>query len=313
MALVSTTRGWKGRGRFTVRPLSGGRPFELGNVVSLNESIEVDRTGRQNYQEAAGGELDVDEQITSFTFEATANDISPRNIALGLRGTVTSVGALNISDEVIDAWPSTRIAFRYLPDPGMGLAVVIDTDGEHATETLVAQGKIIVNTEDSDAPRAYMAIVGGTTGLAKPAMPENLGTVADGTVTWKDLGEALLVEDTDYERTPHGLRMMAAADARFPADTAIPLALDYDRNPQYLIQALVDAGTEYEVIWHGLNAVDSGNPVTSRYFRVKFSPTSGFSRHGGDDFAELILSGTVLADETREGGGLSKFLETAMI
>jgi len=31
------------------------------------------------------------------------------------------------------------------------------------------------------------------------------------------------------------------------------------------------------------------------------------------DFADLTLSGTVLADETREGAGLSRFLETAMI
>ena len=49
------------------------------------------------------------------------------------------------------------------------------------------------------------------------------------------------------------------------------------------------------------------------YFRVKLSPTSGFQRHGGDDFAELTLSGTVLADEGRTGAGLSKFVEMAMI
>ena len=75
----------------------------------------------------------------------------------------------------------------------------------------------------------------------------------------------------------------------------------------------MDAGDQFEIVWHGLNAVDGGNPITSRYFRVKFSPTSGFGRHGGDDFSSLALSGTVLADETREGSGLSKYLETAMI
>ena len=65
--------------------------------------------------------------------------------------------------------------------------------------------------------------------------------------------------------------------------------------------------------WEGLNAVDGGNPLHATYFRVKLSPTSGFQRHGGDDFAELTLSGTVLSDDTRTGAGLSKFVEMAMI
>lgn len=254
MSTVSTTRGYKGRGRFTLRPIAGGRPFELGNVVSLNESIETDRSGRQNYQDAAGGELDVDEIITSFTFEATANDISPANIALALRGTSTAVAAAEVTDEPVQAWAGHRIAFRYLPDPGE--AVVVKTVG--------------------DTP-------------------------------------ATLVADTDYERTPHGIRILSTTTLEFTGDTPVELTVDYERNPQYLIQALVDAGSEYEIIWHGLNAVDGGNPITSRYFRVKFSPTSGFGRHGGDDFSELTLSGTVLADESREGAGMSKYLETAMI
>lgn len=254
MTHVSTTRGYKGRGRFTVRPLGGGRPFELGNVVSLSESIEVDRTGRQNYMDAAGGELDVEETITSFTFEAVANDISPQNIALGLRGTSAMVSAGDVTNEPVKAWTGHRIAFRYLPDPDE--PVVVKTTGGSPT-TLVA--------------------------------------------------------DTDYERTPHGIRILSTTTLAFSGENPVDLTVDYKRNPQYLIQALVDAGTEYEIIWHGLNAVDSGNPITSRYFRVKFSPTSGFNRHGGDDFGELTLSGTVLSDESREGAGLSKYLETAMI
>lgn len=256
MTTVSTTRGYKGRGRFTLRPLGGGRPFELGNVVELTEAIEVERSGRANFQNAAGGELDVEETISSFTFEATADDISPENIALAFLGTSTELGSQTQTDELQNAWAGHRIALNFLPDPSEALSVTLN-DGPTFTA---------------------------------------------------------LVEDTDYARTPHGIVILdTATNITFTDDDPTEVLITYERNPQYLIQALVASGQEFEVIWHGLNAVDGGNPITSRYFRVKFSPTSGFSRHGGDDFATLALAGTVLADQNRVGAGLSQYVETAMI
>lgn len=308
MSRVSTTRGYKGRGRFTLRPLAGGRPFELGNVVELSESIEVDRTGRQNFQDAAGGELDVEETVTSFTFEATVDDITPKNIALAFRGTSTELASDSVSAETVKAWAGHRSAFRYLPDPDEPVTVAIDASDTWASETVFAVGAIHLDTD-----RAYMAVVGGTTGTVEPTWPTDLTTVTDGDVTWKDLGAAALVQDTDYERTPHGIRMLTGTADRFHEELSIPLTVSYTRNPQYMIQALVTSGEEFEIQWHGLNAVDGGNPVTSTYWRVKFSPTSGFGRHGGTDFSQLALAGTVLADESREGTGLSKYQETVMI
>lgn len=255
MAIESTTRGYKGRGRFTLRPLAGGKPFELGNVVELNESIEVERSGRANFQNAAGGELDVEETISSYTFEATADDISPQNIALAFRGTSEELATQSVTDEAVETWSNVRVAFKYLPDPDQTVTVTLD-----------------------------------------------------------DVGNTPLVEDTDYVRTAHGLLILeGAANITFTADDPTTVLVSYERNPQYLIQALVTGGAEYEVIWHGLNSVDGGNPITSRYFRVKFSPTSGYGRHGGDDFAQLSLSGTVLADESRVGAGESQYVETVMI
>ncbi|MFP4245396.1 MAG: hypothetical protein ACLFRJ_09995, partial [Ectothiorhodospira sp.] len=239
MTMVSKTRGYRGRGRFTLRPLGGGRPFELGNVVSLTESIEVERQARQDYQDAAGGELDVQERVTSFTFELNANDITPENIALGLRGTSSSIESGEVTDESVQAWAGARIALHHLPDPDETLTV----------------------TTDEETPTT-------------------------------------LTEGDDYERTPHGIRIVdAPVNLTFTdEDTPVDLLVTYTRNPQHLIQALVSSGTEFEMIYHGLNEVDSANPITARYFRVKFSPTSGFQRHGGDEFAELTLSGTVLKD-----------------
>lgn len=307
MSRVSTTRGYKGRGRFTLRPLAGGRPFELGNVVSLSETIESDRTSRQNYQDVGGGELDVVETITSVAFEMTANDITPQNIAIGMRGSFEALGSLAITDEAGVVWQGTRTAFRNLPDPVVAVVLEI-TGGTRANTTAYALGDTIIDTG-----RGYVATVGGISAGTAPTYPTNLSTVTDGTVTWKDVGPVALVADVDYARTPHGVIMLAASNGRFSPDLPIPVEISYTRNPQFLVQALVDAGQEYEMIYHGLNEVDSGNPLTGRYFRVKFSPTSGFNRQGGDDFSELTLTGTVLQDESRIGAGLSKFMEFSMI
>lgn len=307
MARVSTTRGYKGRGRFTLRPLAGGRPFEVGNVVTLQETIESERIARANNQEVGGGELDVQEFIQSVTFELIADDITPQNIAVGLRGSFEQIATGLVENEAAQVWPQLRVAFKYLPDPDTSITVEIG-GGAPATETAYAVGDSVIV-----AARGYVATVAGTSGASAPVWPTNLGTVTDGTVTWKDVGPVALVADTDYARTPHGIVMLAAANDRFPATAPITLSVDYTRNPQWLIQALVNAGEEYEMIYHGLNEIDSGNPMVGRYFRIKFSPTSGFNRHGGDDFAQLTLTGTVLEDSTRIGAGLSKYMEFTMI
>ena len=308
MPLVSTTRGYKGRGRFVLRPISGGKPFELGNVTAVNESIEINRTSRQNFQDAAGGELDVEETVTSYTFEATCDDITPKNIAIGMRGSAIKMPSEAVSDVALFVWAGVPAAFRYLPDPNVAPAVAIAATAAPATSTEYAAGAIVL-----EGARGYLCVIGGTSDSVAPTWPDDLSTVVDGTVTWKDVGPVALVAETDYEVTPHGIRMLSGSADRFHEELPIPLAVGYTRNAQYLIQALVASGEEFEVIWHGLNSNDGGNPMTGRYFRTKFSPTSGFGRHGGTDFATLTLSATVLADESREGAGLSKYQETAMI
>lgn len=310
MPLTSETRGYQGRGRFILRPIGGGRPFELGNVTSFTESIEIDRQSRQDYTTVAGGELDVSERVSSFTFEATCNDITPENIASGFLANIEQLGAQTVEDEALMSWSGTRVGFRYLPDPHQSITVDILGNVSWAAELVVEEGDVYI-----DATEAYMATTGGTAGTTEPTWPTGYGTVTDGTVTWTHLGKVALTDAQDYDRTPHGIRIKdAPANIQYPtADTNIPLAVTYERNPQYLIQALAAAQQLYELRWEGLNAVDGGNPLHATYFRIKLSPTSGFQRHGGDDFAELTLSGTVLSDDTRTGAGLSKFVEMAMI
>lgn len=309
MARTSLTRGYKGKGHVSLRPLNGtGRKFRLGNVISLAETIETDRQSREDFQEAGGGELDVSEPVTSITAELTVNDIKPETMALGLRGSHELLAAQAIVDEAQDAWSGERITFRYLPDPDVAPVVKIAATAAWAGTTAYAVGDLVLDTA-----RAYLCAVAGTTAGVEPTWPTTAGdTVVDGTVTWRDLGPVTLVADTHYALTAQGVRFITGGDGLFVGDSVLPLLVSYTRNPQYIIQALVNAGTEYEMTFDGLNEVDSGNPFVGRYFRIKFSPTSGFSRIG-NEFAEMQLNMTVLKDETRLGAGLSQYMEFLMV
>lgn len=308
MARVSLTRGYKGKAHVSLRPRNGlGRKFRLGNTTALSESIEVDRQAREDFQEVGGGELDVVENVTSLTAEMTVNDIKPETLAVALRAALQKLASAAITDESQDAWGSERVTFAYIPDPDQTITVKIAASVTWAATTPFALGNVVV-----DGDHAYQVRTAGTSAAAEPTWPTDGGTVADGTVTWKDLGVIELTKDTHYAHTAHGVKFIAGGDALFTGDYPLPLAVTYTRNAQYSIQALVDAGTEFEVTVDGLNEVDSGNPVIVRYFRCKFSPTSGFARIGSE-FAELPLTMTVLKDESRTGTGLSQYMEILMI
>lgn len=309
MPRVSLTRGYKGKGHISLRPLNGlGRKFRLGNVISLSETIETDRQAREDFQETGGGELDVSETVTSVTAELVVNDIKPETLAIAMRGSHELLAAQAITDESQSAWSGERVTFGYIPDPDVAPVVKIDASAAWAATTLYAAGDLLLDTA-----RAYLCITAGTSGAVEPTWPTTAGnTVADGTAVWRDLGPVTLTKDTHYALTPQGVRFIAGGDLLFVGDSELPLLVSYTRNPQYIIQALVNSGTEYEVIFDGLNEVDSGNPFVGRYFRGKFSPTSGFSRIG-NEFAEMTLNMTVLKDENRVGTGLSQYMEFQMI
>lgn len=310
MALKTATRGYKGRGRFTLRPLSGGRPFEMGNVTELTETIEVERISRANMQDCGGGELDVSEIITSYKFDIKADDITPETQAIAFNAMSETFGSLAITGEKHNAFTGIREMFEYVPDPAVAPVVAIDATAAWAATTAYAVGDLVLDTG-----AVYRVETAGTSGATEPTWPTAHGTVNDGSVVWRHIGATLLVVGEDYTVTSTGIRMNDAPENVYFASssTSLPISINYTRNPQVVLQLLATSPIEYELTFEGLNCVDSGNPVPTRYFRVKFSPTSGFTRMGGDSFSELALSGTVLSDSSRTGAGMSKFAQTAMV
>lgn len=307
MALASTTRGYIGKGPIAVQQRGANvAPIAIGNCKALNLAIETDRKARVDYQGAGGGELDVVERITAMTGEMTVDDFNPANLARALRGDSTAVASALVATESITLYGGSKAFFAYIPDPDSAVTVTVAVTDAWEAETVYAVGDKIVDTG-----RLYVATVGGTSHTAtEPTWPTDGTTVTDGTVTWKDLGTTTLVLNTHYQRTRSGIEALAAG-TQFDAH-GTPLTVSYTKNAQYLIQALTDAGTEYLMVFDGLNEVDSGNPIVARLHRVKFSPTSGMDLIG-DEFGELTLSFSVLKDEGITTAGLSQYMQIAMV
>ena len=307
MALTSTTRGYIGKGPISIQALSGNTaPIAIGNCKALSLKIDTDRKARVDYQGSGGGELDVVERITAMTGEMTVDDFKPENLARALRGDAAMVSSAVVSGESVTLYASSKAFFASIPDPDAAITVSIGVSAAWVAATVYAVGAKIVETG-----RLYVVTVGGTShAITEPTWPTNGTTVTDGAVTWKDLGSTTLVAGTHYQRTSSGIEALAAA-TQFDAYGTV-LTVGYTKNAQYLIQALTDSGTEYLMVFDGLNEVDSGNPIVARLHRVKFSPTAGLDLIG-DDFGELAMEFSVLKDEGITTTGLSQYMQIAMV
>lgn len=132
-----------------------------------------------------------------------------------------------------------------------------------------------------------------------PGDGENPGTPA-----------VVLELNTDYEITRSGIVILETS-SKITNILGTTIEVEYDKADATIMEALVNSGKEYRLVFDGLNEAQSGKTVKIRAHRVKFSPTSGTS-FIGDEFAELPLEGSVLSDNSIVGSNLSKFFQVVM-
>jgi len=172
----------------------------------------------------------------------------------------------------------------------------------NANLALALRGMVESVTAGSVTAENVTAVVGG---LAETEKMVDLSDTA-ATVTVTDETETTTyVEGTDYEVTAAGLKILSTGSIT-DGET---LVVGYDNQGTNVLQALVDSGKEVRVVLDGINDA-TGKPVTVKVHRWKPSPTSGLGLIS-DDFSTFTIEGEVLADESIQATGKSKFFTRA--
>lgn len=149
-----------------------------------------------------------------------------------------------------------------------------------------------------------VAYIGGTTPLSRP--PSAITSVEPvGGGTAYEAGE-------DYVITPGGIEIPAGSAIPAPVDGEPNIEVTFSNTAQQVMQAMVNSGKEYELLFEGLNEAESDLPVIVHAYRVKFAPAQAIN-FLGDDFAALELVGTALPDANKTGNGISQYWKATIV
>ena len=116
------------------------------------------------------------------------------------------------------------------------------------------------------------------------------------------------VAGTDYDLVRSGLWVYSAGAIANGAT----LNLTYNHPAQNVVQALVNAGLEYEVFLDGLNEAQSGKAVAINFHRLRFGPVADWGLIA-DDYGDLALTGDLLKDTTIITAGLSQYMKVVYV
>jgi hypothetical protein len=297
-----------GVGRIYLRQLgAAGGLIEVGNCSALGIGITEEEKKLRDYTTPGGGTRNSVKRIDAVQASFTMHDINAPNLARVLYGAATTEAAGGtVTGEAFDAYPGAFYSFEYLSatTPAPTLVGGVGATARDNTEAY-ALGELV--TPATPNGFFYVATVGGTSGGTVPVFPTTIGaTVVDGTVTWTNAGRTVPVEGEDYEQRAGGVLILEGRTL-----AGMPYSVSYTRAGADVVEALVNSGQEFEMIFDGLNEARSGKRTKITAFRVK----PGAAQNLGliaEEYGELAVTAEVLQDSSRSGVGLSRYFRIQM-
>lgn len=279
--------------------------LEVGNCSALTFGVTEESKQLKDFTQPGGGTYAEVKKISAVECNMTLHDLSPENLARVLYAGTSAVAAGPIADEAVTVYPNALAPLKYLPDMTVVLTVATAqaAAAAWAATTTYAAGAYAAPTVANGF--YYKATVAGASDATEPAAwPTVVGdTVVDGTVTWTCAGKTALVLDTDYERRPGGLFMFEGTTIG-----GEQITVGYTRVASDIVQAIVNSGKEYEMVFDGLNEARSGKRtrITAHRLKAGAAQNLGFI---GEEFAGMEVTGTLLNDASQIGDAISKYFK----
>ncbi len=323
MALNTCGCSYVGKGRIYLRNKTRNGQFEfIGNASDLAITVETNELNLPDNTVLGGGDCDSITRIDSVGVNFTAFNLCSDVLAIGFRGDVTDVNATSVLDELvqgIDASTNCVLAkFASLPSAinDVTSAEGIDPDSIIITNpgSGYSAGNVIAVPGTGTDATVTVGAVDASGGITEVTVSQpgqgftggvtlDLTGIGDGlaTVTATPFPAATFVAEVDYTISSSGL---VALDTGSIGKNS--LLVDYDREDQCVMEALINSGDVYELSFEGLNESKSGSAVVVDIYCVKFDPAAELGLIA-DEYGSLAFTGTVLSDPSKSGANISKF------
>ncbi len=181
-----------------------------------------------------------------------------------------------------------------------------DYNGHNLAMALYGTSEAIIAGQVPDEAHTVPSALGT---LIKTAQLIDTADVAATVTVDTDPVTTPFVLDTDYTVSAAGIIPLEGGS--MTADS--PILISYDNLAHDLIQAYVNSGLEYDLVFDGLNAGQPGSPpLVINIFKGKNGPTEGLDFINAEDFASAPITGKMIKDTTKVGTGLSQYMTIAV-
>lgn len=116
---------YMGKGIISLTPEGGGAAVDVGNVSSLEFTINENIIKLPNYRTAGGGTYASVNRIESVEFTATLHDLSPENLAMVLFGTTTTAASVATIEALTTGAQTFEMEFAGLNEAATGKTVTV--------------------------------------------------------------------------------------------------------------------------------------------------------------------------------------------